>query len=88
MVAEQKDRYGFKADGVISKSGGGFRDEAVTNEEGMMSEVSGGAGGAALGSAGVELGAAGGAELLTDQAQSLYRDGFVSAAAPGLSLSP
>ena len=68
MVAERKDQYGFKADGVISTSGGGFRDDAVTNEEGMMSEVTA--------SAGAER-AAGGAELSADQAQSLYRDGFV-----------
>ena len=72
-MAEKKDQYGFKADGVISKSGGGFRDEAVTNEEGMMSEVTA--------SAGAEL-AAGGAELSADQAQSLYRDGFVRAGSP------
>ena len=83
MVAERKDRYGFKADGVISKSGGGFRDDAVTNEEGMMSEVTA--------SAGAER-AAGGAELSADQAHSLYRDGFVRVASqpppPALALTP
>ena len=58
---------------AMAYRGGGFRDEAVTNKEGMMSEVTA--------SAGAEL-AAGGAELSADQAQSLFRDGFVRAASP------